>query len=701
MYNDPCLEKARNSIEKPPPGVPQGVIIPGSEKDGRTGVYRHWRAAEGELLKTIDPEITTMFKAFEAASRKWPDNKCLGWREQDKKTGVWGPYLWMDYQTVQKRRTDFGAGLVHLHQSIGLTIDKYGIGIWSANRPEWQITDLAAMSQSLYTVSIYDTLGPSATEYIINHSELNCVVASLNHIPTLLSLKERLPTLKFIISMDPLEDGEPVGNTKKALLGAWAAKEGVQLYSIYDIELLGQQHPKPFAPPSPDDAITINYTSGTTGFPKGVLLTHMNAVCAASCAHLSPMYQMPGDFSLSYLPLAHIYARVTEHAQLWSGCAIGYWHGNILELTDDLKALRPNTFISVPRLYNRFNSAIKSLTIEQGGVKGALSRKAVDTKLANLKSCGSNKHGLYDRLWGNKVRTGIGFDRLRACVSGSAPIAPSVISFLRIVFSNNFIEGYGLTETYAVTLGQLAQDNSAGNVGPPTFAAECVLRDVPEMGYTSKDKPYPRGELLTRGPMVFKGYYKAPDKTAEVLDADGWFATGDICKVDELGRFSIIDRVKNLLKLAQGEYVSPERVENAYLGSMNIFQQAYVHGDSFQPFLVAVIGVDRENFSTFAGKILKKTIAPLDTDAVTAACGDIVVRKAVLREMDKIIKKNKMTGFERVRNVHLCVDPFTIENDLLTPTLKLKRPPAAKAFKEQIDALYQEALAEEPKKSKL
>lgn len=524
------------------------------------------------------------------------------------------------------------------------------------------------MSQSLYTVSIYDTLGPSTAEFIINHAELNCVVASLNHIPALLAMKDKLPTLKFIVSMDALEDGGATGHSKKALLGAWAEKEGVQLYSIYDVELLGQQHPRPFVPPSPEDAITINYTSGTTGNPKGVMLTHMNAVSASSCAHMSPMYSCPGDFSLSYLPLAHIYARVTEHVQLWSGCAIGYWHGNILELTDDLKQLRPNTFISVPRLYNRFNSVIKSLTIEQGGVKGALSRQAVETKLANIKTTGSNKHALWDRLWGNKVRAGIGFDRLRACVSGSAPIAPSVIQFLRIVFSNNFIEGYGLTETYAVTLGQLAQDNSAGNVGPPCISAECVLRDVPDMGYMSKDKPYPRGELLTRGPMVFQGYYKSPEKTAEVLDADGWFATGDICQVDELGRFSIIDRVKNLLKLAQGEYVSPEKVENSYLGSMNIFQQAYVHGDPFQSFLVAVMGVDRENFSSFAAKVLKKSIAPTDTEAVNAACADIAVRKAVLREMDIVVEKNKMTGFERVRNIHLCLDPFTIENDLLTPT---------------------------------
>jgi long-chain acyl-CoA synthetase len=213
--------------------------------------------------------------------------------------------------------------------------------------------------------------------------------------------------------------------------------------------------------------------------------------------------------------------------------------------------------------------------MEQPGVKGALSRHVVNTKLENINTSGSNTHILYDRIWANKVKAGIGFDRVRACVSGSAPISPTVLQFLRVVFANNFYEGFGMTETYAATIGQLAQDNSAGNCGPPCINVECRLRDVPDMGYTSQDKPFARGELLTRGPMVFKDYYKAPDVTASVFDEDGWFETGDICLVDELGRFKVIDRVKNLLKLAQGEYVSPEKVENTYLASTNIFNQIY------------------------------------------------------------------------------------------------------------------------------
>ncbi|PWW74817.1 acetyl-CoA synthetase-like protein [Tuber magnatum] len=666
MYTDPALEYGKTFLPLPPPGSPQAVPVAGSEKEGHTPAFRNWRAdPKGELMRSLDPRINTVHDAFEAACQKWPNNNFLGWREQNNTTGSWGPYVWMGYETVQRKRADIGAGLSYLHTAHGVTERQFGIGLWSQNRPEWQITDLAAMSQSLYTVSIYDTLGPEATEYIINHSELRSVVCSLNHVPTLLSMRDKLPTLRFIVSLDPLErEGEPSGNTKKALLGAWAKEKDVQIYSLAE--------------------------GSTSKRPE-----------VATCAMTTAIQGGPRDVMLSYLPLAHIFARLAEQVALWGGSAIGYFHGNILELVDDIKALRPTTFISVPRLYNRFHTSIKEATIGQPGIKGALSRHVVNAKLENMKKTGSNKHLLYDRIWANKVRAGIGFDRLRASVTGSAPISPTVLSFLRVVFATDFYEGFGMTETYAATIGQLGGDNSAGNCGPPCINAEVRLRDVPDMGYTSKDKPYPRGELLTRGPMVFKAYYRAPEATASVFDQDGWFATGDVCSVDGLGRFKVIDRVKNLLKLAQGEYVSPEKVENTYLGNMSIFAQAYVYGDSLQPFLVAIFGVDRDHFSSFASKVLKKAISATDEQAIKAACDNKEVIHAVLREMDRVAKKTKMTGYERVRNIGLRIDPFTIENDLLTPTLKLKRPLAAKMYEKELGALYEEALAAQAPKAKL
>ena len=304
------------------------------------------------------------------------------------------------------------------------------------------------MYPTVSSVSIYDTLGPDTTEYIINHASLTSVCTSVSHIPTLLKLAPRCPSLKLIISLDPLANGtELPGTSKKDLLNAIAAEKGIQIHFMGDVEALGEASPMPYHAPKPEDVVTINYTSGTTGNPKGVTLTHANAVAAAS-ASLCISEQRHKDVICSYLPLAHIYQRVTEHSALWAGVSIGYFHGNILELVDDLKLLRPTAFISVPRLYNRFGGAIKAQTIEQPGLKGAMSRSIVSTKLANLNNPvpgkATNKHMLYDRMWSKKVAAALGLERAKTMVSGSAPIDPSLQQFLRVVFANNFIQGKNL-----------------------------------------------------------------------------------------------------------------------------------------------------------------------------------------------------------------------------------------------------------------
>lgn len=531
-------------------------------------------------------------------------------------------------------------------------------------------TDLGCMSQSLFTVSIYDTLGPDTTEYIINHATLRCVITSLPHIPTLLKLASRIPTLKVIISLDPLYAGERPGNSKADLLNALAADAGISIHYIGDVEALGAASNRPMNPPRPDDIVTVNYTSGTTGNPKGVVLTHANAVAATLTARVTSN-TMPGDVLLSYLPLAHIYQRVAEHGALSAASAIGYFHGDILGLVDDLKVLRPTGFNSVPRLYNRFGSAIRAQTLDAPGVKGAIGRHVINGKLAAMKlpnGKATNKHFLYDRLYTPKLTSALGLQRCRGMVSGSAPIDPTLHAFLRAALGNQFIQGYGLTETYAVSLAQLENDFSTGNCGGVALTMEACLQSVPDMEYLVTDSPNPRGELLLRGNTLFREYYRNPQETEKAILKDGWFRTGDIAEVDSLGRFKIVDRVKNVLKLAQGEYVSPERIENVYLANSNLLTQAFVHGDSTQAFLVSVLGIDPTTFAPFCSEILKKTIDPTDTAAIKAAAKDIKVRKALLNELDKIGKKNKFNGWERVRGVHLELDPFTIENELLTPT---------------------------------
>lgn len=476
--------------------------------------------------------------------------------------------------------------------------------------------------------------------------------------------------MKLIISIDPLDNGDKPGYSKSAILNAMAADVGIGIHSMGDVEKLGAASSAPMRPPKPDDIITINYTSGTTGNPKGVVLLHSSAVAAAtSCRVVAGT--TPEDVLISYLPLAHIYERVTEHGAFNGGAAIGYFRGDVLGLVEDMKLLKPTGFISVPRLYNRFGGAIRAATIDAPGLKGKIGRHIIESKIASMNQPlgkATNKNVLYDLVYTPKLTGAVGLQRAKRMISGSAPLDPTLHMFLRAAFGNELLQGYGLTETYAIATCQNKDDYVTGTVGGVTVTTEACLQDVADMDYLVTDKPNPRGELLIRGPMLFREYYKNEAETSKALLKDGFFRTGDIAEIDSMGRIKIIDRVKNVLKLSQGEYVSPERIENVYLANSNWLAQAFVHGDSTQSFLVAIFGIDPASFAPFASVVLKETISASDIAAVKAAANDVRVKKAVHKELEKIAKKSKFNSWERVRNFRLEIEPFTVDNELLTPT---------------------------------
>lgn len=426
------------------------------------------------------------------------------------------------------------------------------------------------------------------------------------------------------------------------------------------------------------------------------MLTHRNFVAALSASQFN-LGGNADDVCISYLPLAHIYGRISDMMILTVGGRLGFFSGDMNTLVDDIQVLKPTVFASVPRLLNKIYGKLVASTIQAPGVTGALARRAVAAKLANLEAGKGYTHPLWDRLIFNKVKQALG-GNVRIMVTGSAPIGKDVMQFLRIAFCCDIREGYGATETCAASTVHYEGEYLAGHIGGPFTCNEIMLLDVPEMEYLSTD-PYPRGEICVRGPNIFKGYFKDEEKTREAIDEEGWFHTGDIGMINERGAIVIIDRKKNIFKLAQGEYIAPEKIENVYAKDP-IIGQIYLHGDSLQSSLVAIVVPDPDALnSLLAAKLPQIHAKKL---SLPELCKLPEVNALVLAQMDRVGKLSGLRGFEFAKAIHLEPEPFTIENDLLTPTFKVKRPQAKKHFEAQIAQLYERVNNQaEPEKAKL
>lgn len=426
------------------------------------------------------------------------------------------------------------------------------------------------------------------------------------------------------------------------------------------------------------------------------MLTHGNFVAALSASYTS-LGGTQDDSAISYLPLAHIFGRITDMLCLCLGGRLGYFSGNMDTLVEDIQEMKPSIFATVPRLLNRVYGKIVAGTINAPGATGALARRGVATKLANLEAGKGYTHPFWDRLIFNKVKQALG-GNVRVMVTGSAPIGKDVMQFLRIALCCDIREGYGATETCAASSVHYANEYKAGHIGAPFTCNEIKLLDVPEMNYLSTD-PYPRGEICIRGPNVFKGYYKDEEKTKEAIDEDGWFHTGDIGMINERGSIVIIDRKKNIFKLAQGEYIAPEKIENVY-AKEPLVGQIYLHGDSLQSSLVAIVVPDPDTLATVVAAKLPQIHAK--NLSYAELCKLPEVSKLILDAITKVGKKAELRGFEQAKAVYLESEPFSVENDLMTPTFKVKRPQAKKHYEVQIAELYEKLNSQvDPAKAKL
>uniref|UniRef100_A0A8C6W063 Long-chain-fatty-acid--CoA ligase n=1 Tax=Nothobranchius furzeri TaxID=105023 RepID=A0A8C6W063_NOTFU len=625
------------------------------------GGRRSMMGDPSRLLTHYHDDARTMYEVFQRGLHISGDGPCLGSRLPNQ------PYKWMSYKEVTARAEHVGSGL--LHQGCQPNSNQF-IGVFAQNRPEWIISELACYTYSMVVVPLYDTLGADAIRFIINTADISTVICDkMEKAQVLLNNVERkdTPRLGRIILMDAF-DSDVVERGKSC---------GVHVQALQEVEALGREHYRKPIPPAPDDLSIVCFTSGTTGNPKGVMLTHGNVVADfAGFLKVTDKVIFPNqdDCLISFLPLAHMFERLIENVVYCHGGRIGFYQGDIRLLPDDMKALRPTIFPVVPRLLNRMYDKIFSQAntpLKRWLLNFAAKRKGAEVSRGIIRS-----DSIWDKIFFSKIQASLG-GRLRMIITGAAPTSPTVLGFLRAALGCQVYEAYGQTECTAGCTYTTPGDWTSGHVGAPLPCNLIKLVDVPEKNYfASKGE----GEVCVKGPNVFKGYLKDPERTAETLDVDGWLHTGDIGKWLPNGTLKIIDRKKHIFKLAQGEYISPEKIENIYIRSEPV-AQLYVHGDSLQSCLVGIVVPDPEVMPEWAKK---KGLLGTYKDL----CKNTELKKAILEDLVRLGKANGLLSFEQVKNIYIYSEMFSIENGLLTPTLKAKRPELKEFFKAKIDDLY-------------
>lgn len=646
--------------------------VPNTKTPGSTSIYKSGIRADEDLIFS---DAKTLHENFVEACDRFPNMRFLGSRTFCD--GKHGSYSWKTYSEIRNLSKSLGFGLAYLGLAQPNSEGHSFLGIFSKNRIEWLIADFACISQSITTIPLYDVQRPETISMIINQTQMLGIFSSASLTPKLIDLKTEnlIPSLKFIIQFDPVTE----------IIKESCETVGIKILDYkYVLELCnkGQE-----SLPNSDSWLTICYTSGTTGNNKGAIITHKNMLAMINGVKNGALDIVPEDVYISYLPLAHMLDRAICHYLSGVGAGIGFYSGDILNLKEDLIALRPTIFVSVPRLFTRFYEGIKEMFSSAKGFKGALLRKALRAKYKALAERGEFTHAFWDKMIFNKVKSILG-GRVRMLMTGSAPIPGDILTFLRIVFACPIYEGYGQTETCSGSVLTRKNETETGFVGGPVPTLEIKLIDVPDMNYMTDDvddnnQLAPRGEICMRGQSIFIGYYKSPELTDEALDCEGWLHTGDIGVIlPSNGSIKIIDRKKNFFKLAQGEYVAAEKIEMVYCKSLYV-EQIFVYGNSIQSYLVAVVVPDEE----YVRKKWARENGYDDDVKFEDICADLRLKDEIFKDMNRCAKEEKLLGFEFVKKIKVEAKMWTTD-DLLTPTQKLMRFRAKKKYQDELDRLY-------------
>ncbi len=573
---------------------------------------------------------------------------------------VKGTYQPISSRTLGERVRRLALGLQELEVRPG---DR--VALFSENRPEWAIADYACLTASLTDVPLYPNLPPEQAAYILNDSGAVAIfVSDAEQAAKIAEVRAKCTVLRHVITFAS-ERHEGADLTLAEVEQRGAAVDDEARASRYREHALMVK---------PDDLATLIYTSGTTGEPKGVMLTHdnlySNVMAAAACIPFEGK-----DVCLSFLPLSHIFERMAGHyLMLHVGCSIAYAE-SIDTVPVDMQAVRPSIVLSVPRLYEKMYARVLENALSGGAIKKRIFfwARAVAERWADVRLAGGTPRGLLalqyriaQRLVFSKLQQRTG-GQLRYFVSGGAPLAPEINKFFYAA-GLVILEGYGLTETSPVISVNVPTAFRIGTVGKPVPGAEVTIA--------------PDGEILTRGPHVMKGYYNKPDATREVMDAEGWFHTGDIGELRD-GYLAITDRKKDIIVTAGGKNIAPQPIENT-LKTNKYISQAVVIGDK-RKFPIVLVVPNWDNLEKWAR--IKNLLWTQRSQLLEMPIVHAKIEKEVFGRLTGLAK------FETPKKVGILEHDFTVERGELTPTLKVKRRVIDKTYRDLIDRLYQDESA--------
>ena len=635
-------------------------VIPEGETPGPFATRRHPKYRDGPFKNPDD--VPTMKELMLKTFSQYPDRPYLAERPL-LPDGKYGPkFIPKTYRECEAIARGLGAGL----HKLGIGVASM-LGVYAPNCFAWLHTIDASCLFGYCIASLYDTLGADSLGYLIKHSEMKGIVVAKKNLERLMGvLNENKGCVEFLLIIQ--EDCVPDIREKCEPLG-------IKVYAFDEVVEWGKKEPIELPTFDPESPHFISYSSGTTGNPKGVMISHRacvnNTYAARECIGTNAETR-----HLSYLPLAHVFERAAIAIVGAGGGLIGFNSGNVANLAEDMRIMRPTILAAVPRVMNRFYDGImskvnKSSIVARGVFWGCWYAKRFCIK-HNLPTV------LFDKIAFDKINTMMG-GCMTEFVVGAAAMDRNIHEFLQVATGVPVRTGYGLTEAGSGNVCNPWGLNTIkfGTVGGPLINAEIRLEPID--GY---DDPS-CGEILVGGQCVCSGYLHDPESSEKLFynKERTIIRTGDVGKWDEDGYLRIVDRMRSIFKLSQGEYVAADNITNVYEAAP-LVKQIFVYGDSSRTCLVAVVVPEPHEVAKFLNK------PSLSADELSEACRNDALRAAILEQMNEVAKKGKLFGYQFVKAIHLDPTEWTPDNNLMTPTFKLKRKSLQDKYQAEIESLY-------------